>query len=299
MHRCFSILAILAYLLFTPAIACAWDKPTHRLICRIAWQTMQPNIQLKAVSLLRAADPDTEIPQLELGSSGSRRNMDFFTAAGEWPDLARNFPPAKRNKYHRAPWHYINIFWTDMPGPAHDLEDWKRGGLLVAKLEEFEAGLRDRRISPSEKGLMLAWLLHQVGDIHQPLHASARVTPATPNGDQGGNLFPLRGKYNNLHAFWDGLVTEKYGYDGDDLLSIDRFALRIMIKHQALSKDLRLGRFMDWAEESHAITKRFVYRTPVRQDPRMPYRGEAQNIAEERVALAGFRLGETLNRALK
>lgn len=51
-------------------------------------------------------------------------------------------------------------------------------------------------------------LIHYIGDIHQPLHASNRVDSDFPSGDRGGNEFPLKNHYssNNLHAVWDSAI---------------------------------------------------------------------------------------------
>ena len=63
-------------------------------------------------------------------------------------------------------------------------------------------------------------LIHYVGDIHQPLHASSRFTAEFPNGDRGGNSFHLKrnGEINELHALWDSVLQE-YSVD----LSLVRF----------------------------------------------------------------------------
>ena len=63
-----------------------------------------------------------------------------------------------------------------------------------------------------DKALHLSWILHQLGDIHQPLHAVARFSRVLPEGDRGGNGVHLpnprrqRDWSNNLHAYWDDLL---------------------------------------------------------------------------------------------
>lgn len=63
----------------------------------------------------------------------------------------------------------------------------------------------------------LRLLIHYIGDIHQPLHACARVDTKYPKGDAGGNLFHVPSKENakNLHAVWDSGV---YAYAGNPKL---------------------------------------------------------------------------------
>lgn len=61
------------------------------------------------------------------------------------------------------------------------------------------------------RSFMIRFLLHIVGDVHQPLHSSALFSPEFPDGDQGGNLFKITYKtYDELHALWDA-ACDKYG----------------------------------------------------------------------------------------
>ena len=84
--------------------------------------------------------------------------------------------------------------------------------MALEKIIEFEK-LERGNAKDSEKAIGIAWLEHLIGDIYQPLHASARVTDLEPKGDQGANLFLLtpqgtpRDKLENLHWFWDSIVV--------------------------------------------------------------------------------------------
>src|SRR5207302_908104 len=69
--------------------------------------------------------------------------------------------------------------------------------------------------SDQKKAIALCWIIHQAGDIHQPLHAISRFSNAFPQGDRGGNLvhpFPnprgSRPYSKNLHAYWDDLLGD-------------------------------------------------------------------------------------------
>jgi len=68
-----------------------------------------------------------------------------------------------------------------------------------------------------EDGLSTAMrlLIHYVGDIHQPLHATSRVDHEHPKGDRGGNDFPIPSKEGakNLHSVWDSVIYEFTGYE--------------------------------------------------------------------------------------
>jgi len=156
--------------------------------------------------------------------------------------------------------------------------------------------LADGSLSPAERGEALAWVLHLVGDIHQPLHTSARVTPSEPEGDRGGNLFKLR-RRDNLHRYWDGVLRREYPRD-----SVVEIALRIANRHPRSS--LAAARASDqprqWSEEGLEICLERVYPDTLergRQPPRS-YRLMVAETAELRIAKAGRRLADLLTRAL-
>ena len=74
---------------------------------------------------------------------------------------------------------------------------------VLERLEHFQAALKDATIPAGERAIALAWVLHLVGDVHQPLHASSRVTAKEPKGDGGGNAFKLDKADQDLHHYWD------------------------------------------------------------------------------------------------
>lgn len=113
----------------------------------------------------------------------------------------------------------------------------------------------------------LRLLIHYVGDIHQPLHAAARVDKNYPRGDFGGNAVPLKAKddITELHAVWDSVVYEFEGYanlplSDTDWIAQGKTASKLAQEHkinkaQAANLDCHA-----WASESFDIAKDFVYR---------------------------------------
>jgi hypothetical protein len=84
----------------------------------------------------------------------------------------------------------------------------------------FRAALSPQSgVSDEIRSYDLSWLLHLVGDVHQPLRATSRFSHAHPNGDEGGNLVKVRcGQHtevfcraSELHAFWDDLLGPSDG----------------------------------------------------------------------------------------
>ena len=171
--------------------ASAWDRVGHLVVDAIAWEHMSEPTRERAVEILRAAPRDAG---LALSGFGPR---ELFVRSGYWPDVVRDEAwPVRKEKYDHPTWHYVNHFWREDGTP---LPEMGLNGELLERLEALAGTVPD--------AVELAWLLHLVGDVHQPLHSSARVTNAEPHGDRGGNDFALDDpeSWGNLHAFWDSI----------------------------------------------------------------------------------------------
>jgi hypothetical protein len=82
------------------------------------------------------------------------------------------------------------------------------GGDLLLGTETCRRVLGDKTKPAAERAIHLAWLMHLVGDLHQPLHSSAMFSARTPKGDQGGNLVAVRrgNSVLKLHSYWDDVL---------------------------------------------------------------------------------------------
>lgn len=122
-------------------------------------------------------------------------------------------------------------------------------------------------IEDEARGLALRYLIHYVGDIHQPLHASARVNHQYPKGDRGGNSFktPSHGGSYNLHSVYDSVFYEFTGFPSlpmnDDLWNQYGDFASTLLKNYPESKLANVSdlKYSDWADESFEISKTFVY----------------------------------------
>ena len=291
-----------AQLAATPAFA--WDEIGHEVIARIAWEGMTPRARAAAVALLTNAPELSSLLEL-YPAQGSRTLGDrtFFVEASTWADIVRDQKfPERRQAYHRAPWHYVNYFFEDTPEGPRDRPDLPPDTAhIVERLDALEDAVvnLDR---PSElRAIDLAWILHMVGDIHQPLHTTARVTPETPRGDQGGNLFPLDGR-NTLHGYWDGAIRRNFDRQPGESehAYVERIARTIMDHHPParFAGELNPGQYEQWARAGFATSKAQVYGTPPGQAPSEEYGRATYTTAERAAALAGYRLANLLNRIL-
>jgi hypothetical protein len=316
MKRPILLLAALASMTVGIRPAYAWDDFGHRLVARIAWESMTPQARSRAIAILRAAAPETGLGGAFSGTLTPAQEIELFVTAATWADVVRDsaFANAGRmEKYHHPTRHYVDMFWrqdTDF-GEVQAVDRRPDGDLLrdsPRMLRLLTEG------SPELKAIGLAWVMHLVGDIHQPLHASGRISPRDPWGDDGGNTFrleianpsaPTASQFRrSLHSVWDGIFTDSVHAPRPvaPLAVVTSTASMIMQHHprSEFAGELNQREFRQWAEASVAIAKRDVFRAPLVRDQAAPpeYRTAAYLAAEPRMALAGYRLADLLNAAL-
>jgi hypothetical protein len=167
------------------------------------------------------------------------------------------------------------------------------------QIRAFTGALADPTVSNDIKSYDLAWLLHLVGDVHQPLHATQRFIATDTDGDGGGNdvkycLTTQCTVGSSLHSFWDGAFGTE-----ETLSSVITYASQMFTPSEENSNKLDPT---VWFEESFQIAKAKVYVAPIEGGlgPYLltnTYRNEAAVVATERAALAGTRLAKILNGA--
>jgi hypothetical protein len=317
MKRCTILLAALAGVVLGTRPAYAWDDFGHRVVARIAWANMTPEARARAIAILRAAPAGSGLAGTVSGTLTQDQQAELFVFAATWPDVVRSMDDSvalRSEMYHHPYRHYVDTFWrqeTDF-GPVLPVDRRPEGDLL-RDAPRMQGWLTSG--SPELRALGLAWVIHLVGDIHQPLHASGRVTPRDPWGDAGGNDFkleianpsaPAANQYRRtLHGLWDGILTDSLRAQRPTapLSAVTSAAEMVMRDHPRshLAGEVSQLDFRRWAEESVAIAQHDVYRAPLVRDQAAPpaYRTAAFRAAEPRIALAGYRLAEVLNRALK
>jgi len=299
-------------LIFTSAsISSAWDDTGHKLTAYIAWEQMSPQARERAIKILLSAPEDSHLSAFYLQNSRSAEsnNRELFMLASTWADIVRDRKfPVRFAKYHKGDWHYADTFWRITDNKVDVLKDFAEPkGKAVEQLFAFDKLMRDAAASDTDKAIALAWILHLGGDIHQPLHTSARVTQYDPKGDQGGNLFLLSPKGAkgddrlNLHWFWDSIVMRNIARQNDacDTDYLPPIAQAMMKKYpQAkMQSRLKLGKFDDWQQEGFQIASTKFYPASLKfgEPPPEEYKKMAFEIAEEQIALAGYRMGAMLN----
>ncbi len=305
-------LILAVFLAFLSINTQAWDDVGHKITAYIAWQRMTPTTRENVIRILRAAPEDSMLGayyQSYGATPEAQRKKEFFMFTATWPDVVRDRAFENRyKKYHKSNWHYDDTFWRQNGNKAEPLTGFEEGGQAVPRLVEFDKTIRDAGASDKEKAIAIAWVMHLIGDLHQPLHTSARVTETEPKGDQGGNLFHLtpqgtpREQQQNLHWFWDSIVVRAVPPKTGEFCERDYLepvADRMMKRYpfSSVQSSLKLGDFRALQQESFAYNPTVVFSPDlVRfQTPSAKYRRNAFNLAERQLALAGYRMGELFN----
>ncbi len=150
-------------------------------------------------------------------------------------------------------------------------------------------------------------MVHIVGDIHQPLHSCAYFSDKFPKGDMGGNLIKMtygdKGQIKNLHMLWDSVLLKVLDnnvmpLDNEGKVYLENYSKSLMKEHTRASLDGVLKKnwqFDSWIMESWRICKEFVYPTILKDpNPTADYIKKGEQIARERLVLAGYRLSDLL-----
>lgn len=309
-HLAVRVLLSVLSIVVMDSTAAAWNDVGHKLTAYIAWQRMSPKARENVVKILLKAPENSQLSAFypQDSRSAQAKQLEFFMLAACWSDIVRDRDFKIRYQYHQSNWHYSDTFWTLENGQVKILDNPNAdGGKAVEKLFEFDRAMRDSSVADSEKAIAIAWFLHIAGDLHQPLHTSARITELEPKGDLGGNTFLLTPKDTprenqvNLHWFWDSIVNrvKVRKNDAPDSVYLPPIAARITKKYPftRMQNRLKSGQFDEWQKESFSLATKEVFPPSLvrEQMPPKRYVKNAFRIAEEQIALAGYRMGEMLN----
>ena len=283
LKRLFLRAAILLALLLPATPAMAWWEYGHGTVGRIAYLSVNPHTRSEIDRLLRQGrlldTPTCSVRTIELASY--------------WPDCIKTL--GERFSYTSS-WHYQNVNICrpfDLRSPCAD------GNCVSAQVERNVRILADTRIPTRERVMALAFLIHFMGDLAQPMHAG-------DHGDLGGNRVRIRygAIATNLHSAWDGYLADR------GISAAPGGAAGIL---SALSGADRVamaqGTITDWSREGWEVSRDQAYGS-LFQDPcadrpadaPMPVLTEAIverliPVVRQQVARGGLRLARLLDEA--
>jgi len=256
--RIFTKIACLGAALALAAPAHAWGPTGHRIVGQIASDNIDGRTRAEIALILGEGETLAEV--------------------ATWPDEQRSDP----HEYWQetsVPWHWVTV----PEGKTYDEVGAPPEGDAMSALSRFTQTLRDPAASREDKALALRFIVHIVGDLHQPLHNG--------NGlDRGGNQFAVNwfGKPTNLHSVWDSAMIDGNG------LSFTEYTAR-------LERHMDAGETIAWwdADPQVWMTESIALRTAIYPDENGAslgyfYQWTWRPVAEERLAKAGVRLAAYL-----
>ncbi len=254
---CFQIGLILILLVVSIQNSAAWGPQGHRVIGFIAESHLQP-----------------EAKELIL----EKFNINSLADVATWADRTR------KKRKEENPWHYTNI--EEGQGTYKAERDCPSGACVTEKIHEFSGVLGNRSASLPQRKAALKYLVHFVGDVHQPLHLGNKK-------DRGGGTlrFPYKGKVASLHYLWDGGLIEWPG-------SLLQYASHL---NNRVSEDEVLmwnqSSVSDWANESRSLALKVAYNIE-EEGLTKPYIEKGREVINLRLTQAGVRLAHLLNTIL-
>lgn len=283
------VISIACLILCTPSISFGWGAGGHMMTAQIAFSRLNPKAKAKVIALLA----------VDINPSAVTAKSKDFVNASHWADDLRPFSEFDSFK----PLHFIDKPFPPGPNaPAIDPEN-------IVKALEDNVNILKTSTDKNAQAQALRFIIHFVGDIHQPLHCTTRITGANPDGDRGGNLFKIKilknGKLqdSNLHSYWDGGIgafpPTGNNFAPPSLQSVIRAANQAKAANPASNPALKLDdpfNFEAWADESFALGQSVAYKgIQSGQKPTAAYNRKALKIARQRVAWGGYRLAALLN----
>ena len=281
----------------------AWFDEGHMIIASIAWDELNDDEKQKAnflIKILSDADPDYS---------------DFIRAA-TWMDGLKGKRLHFFDGYHFKNQYYVVYSPDVMPLYEDDNVAWA----ITQSLTTFNED------KPSEFSMAMSFrfLIHTVGDIHQPLHNTSRVTKETPGGDRGGNSYPidsiLYGTYKGkpsylteLHQLWDSGVLafnpinaadsdfdkEKGEIEMDKTKILDYIKKLNKTDFENIEKRIKtITDPVEWSKESYQFGIEYSYQG-ISKKPSDYYIQKGQNVCMQQVYIAGNRLAILLKEVLK
>ncbi|MHC1480099.1 S1/P1 nuclease [Frateuria aurantia] len=268
MPKLTSAVALGLALTLTAPMAMAWGPEGHSIVAALAQQQLNPAAEAEVIRLL-APEHTRELADI-----------------ASWPDQIQD-DPALTDLWHQTrQLHYIDFG----SGDCHYVpeRDCKDGQCVVAGLQHYVEVLSNRSLPDAERLQALKFVVHFVGDEHQPLHDSYR-------DDKGGNTFQVQfdGRGSNLHRVWDsGMLWSQH-------LSWQAYAAKLAAEGPVTLPPETKGTdpYADWAEESCRISRdQGVY--PSGHVIDQHYVDAELPIAEAQLRIAGKRLADVLDASL-
>jgi hypothetical protein len=270
------IARFLALALLVPLNAYAWGSKGHAVVAEVAERGLSPNVA-------------AQVRQLNF----SAPLRDVASLPDDWRgDETKGLRPGDT-----GPLHYSNIPNEEMKFVRE--RDCKEDQCIIAAIEKYLAVLKDRTQPRDKRREALIYIVHFMGDLHQPMHAAGGKVKDETTGemvmDRGGNLVKIRllGVETNLHSAWDGLLVDWGPTTVDDYAD---HLLTYEMRGRSV-EEIQRGTIVEWFEESHYAAVKDAYDIG-NGTLGIEYPRRNIGIIYERLLRGGLRLRRVLEEAL-
>jgi len=285
----------LTALIASPQRASAWGDDGHKTVALIAQHYLTPAAK-KIINAMLAADTD------------NLTKHDFASEA-TWADKYRDSNNRKDHYTQTQQWHFVDMeienadmasaCFGRLPLPAGTVaSNGPQQACVLDKAKQFSDELAAPGTDAEERLFALKFLLHFVGDMHQPLHSS-------DNHDRGGNSVKVSAdgikhqSKDELHGYWDTQFVDAIA--GKSPTALAKQLLMQIAPEQATL--WAAGSFDEWAMEAFMLSKSDAYGTPplskdMPQHLDAAYVAQAEKDVAQQLSKAGVRLAAVLNKAL-
>lgn len=255
--------------------ASAWDHPGHMTTAAIAFAEIKrerPEV-IADLGMLFLAHPDTAPFWVASNEAkGEERTRRMFIECARWADDSK-FTPRDMTSWHSARWAIVADGAPSEVQAAAEPRKGKPAGQALEALQLHAAMIASPETSRSERALALCWVLHIVGDIHQPLHVSDLYSEEFPTGNAAGALSYVRDPISStpipLHVLWDSNVLRV-----PTLQEVDKHARDFLRKYPRSGfPELTANpvgtpdTFETWARESHQVAIDWAFDIEMVSDP--------------------------------
>ena len=241
--------------------AYAWGEAGHRIVAMIAQRNIDPATRLKIKQILG-------------------KNVSLASVA--------NYADAVRDTFPKT----YNLHFVDIPKDEDNYEpnrdcklDPQKGDCVLAALVRYRDQVLSPNSTPGQRAFALKFIIHLVGDMHQPLHCA-------DDNDLGGGRVSVTwfGKSFSLHKVWDSKIIDRPQLSDEEFVQglIDGSTAQDM-------KEMRNGNLLQWALESHQLAREFAYDIPDDHKLTSNYYQKSWPIVDQQLLRGGMRLARVLD----
>ncbi|WP_295126951.1 S1/P1 nuclease [uncultured Chitinophaga sp.] len=258
---CVKLGSVLMMALLFTVRASAFGPIGHRVVAEIATNHLSPKAKKAIAGLI---------------------GRETLAMISNWPDFIKSDTTNKYN--HTSKWHYVDFAGNISRQQLESELKAMKGENLYTQILSSSQQLKNPSVSKEKKIEALKWLVHLVGDLHQPLHVGR-------DEDQGGNKISIFwfDRPSNLHRLWDEHLIEFQQYSYTEYTKI------LDIASPAQVKSYQGGSLIDWLYESHVVSDKIYARTKDQEKLSYRYNYIFVNDLNNQLLKGGLRLAAVLN----